>query len=287
MTARRNRAVCVAVLAVGLPLTVHAQNLTLLRLQASLDGRTWSETVRVPESGGRVLLRAAVSFVSTTSAAPLGFAGLTWQPTLSNWRDASDTLLTWSDRGNNTTGGSVPDVPGINGPFGRIVPFAASGPSSSDPYRGHVQTIDGTRYLRLARSSISNWIGEGATTGTNAFNNFNGSGGLFTWQKSWGNVSSRDPRFAPESSDRVILKLGIDLRPGHGRTLVFDAPLDGMSRNSATGAREASWFADQTDNFGQIKGGVVVRPATIIVVPAAGTVPTLGLLGLLVRRRRR
>lgn len=265
----------------------NAAPITLLQLEASTDGRTWSEAVRLPREGGRVLLRASVSFVTDDDSSPLGFAGLTWQPTISNWNERGDRLLPWADRGTNLTGGSVPNVLGSSGPFGRIIPFAATGPGTSDPYVGHSNQVRGSNYLRLARSSITNWVGEGATTGTNAFNNFNGSGGLSTWQKSWSNVTSVDPRFVSETRDLLILKLGIEVAPGEGRVLRFDAPLEGMTRNSLTGRREASWFANQADNFGQIKGNVVVRPATILVVPTAGTGVWLAVgVGIACRRRR-
>lgn len=290
MTATRVRATAAAVLVsiAGLSRDAPAEHITILNLRASLDGHTWTDRVFLPRDGGRVILRASVSFVSLTPAAPLGFAGLTWQPTLSGWNDGTDAILPYADRGTNINGGSVPDVGGLNGPFGRLIPFAATGPTASDPYSGHVNVVSGVPYLRIARSSITNWVGEGASSGTNAFNNFNGSGGVHTWQKSWANVSARDPRFASDISDRAILKLGIDIGGGPARSIIFDAPLNGMSRNSATGEREASWFAGQIDNFGQIKGRVVVRPATIIVVPApgAGIAATVVVLVATCRRRR-
>ncbi len=245
---------------------------TVLSLQVSTDGLAWSDRVQVnPSDAARVLMRATVTFVGDGEPAPLGFASLTWQPVISGWNDARDEVLPWANRGTNTTNGSVPDAPGMDGPFGRISPFAAVGPATGDEYRNHTHVIRGIPYLRLARVAITNWVGEGPTSGTSAFNNFNGSGGLASSQKSWNNVGIRDPIFSTATSQVPLLKLGLNIAGGAGRTLVIDAPQEGLTRNSMTGEREAAWFANQTDNFGQIKTAVRVERARIYVIPSPAT----------------
>ena len=165
--------------------------------------------------------------------------------------------------------------------FGRIVPFASSGATTSDPYRGHTQVFSGVNYLRIARSTVTNWVGQGLTIGTSAANNFNGAGGMICAQKPFSLVvQGTDPPFNPTISNVVLAKfamtLGSDLTP---RTLVIGAPTAGMSRNTTTGAREASWFASNSDNFGTIKGAVQVTDAsittgcvTVTTQPASATV---------------
>ncbi|MBS0197119.1 MAG: hypothetical protein JSR77_10205 [Planctomycetes bacterium] len=260
---------------------------TVLSLQVSTDGLAWSDRVQVnPSEAARVLMRATVTFVGDGEASPLGFATLMWQPVISGWNDARDEVLPWANRGTNTTNGSVPDAPGIDGPFGRISPFAAVGPAAGDEYRNHTHVIRGTPYLRLARVAITNWVGEGPTSGTNAFNNFNGSGGIASSQKAWSNVGVRDPIFSTATGQVPLLKLGLNIAGGVGRTLVIDAPQEGMTRNSITGAREAAWFANQTDNFGQIKTPVRVEQARIIVIPSSATFVAPLLLCALRRARR-
>ncbi|MEI7659122.1 MAG: immunoglobulin domain-containing protein, partial [Phycisphaerae bacterium] len=135
--------------------------------------------------------------------------------------------------------------------------------------------------LRIARSTVTNWVGQGLTIGTSAANNFNGAGGMICAQKPFSLVvQGTDPPFNPTISNVVLAKfamtLGSDLTP---RTLVIGAPTAGMSRNTTTGAREASWFASNSDNFGTIKGAVQVTDAsittgcvTVTTQPASATV---------------
>ncbi|MBS0195209.1 MAG: hypothetical protein JSR77_00465 [Planctomycetes bacterium] len=256
-----------------------------LDMQVSTDGVTWSNNVNVAP-GATVLVRGKVSFIQTGTATPVGFASLTWQPTLSNWVAGTDVLNAFADRGNNTNGGSVSDTAGTAGPFGRISPFGATGPTSTDPYRGHTQTAAGVNYLRIARTTITNWAGDGPTTGTSASNNFNGSGGLACVQKSSGNVGAADPPFQGSITDVVLFKFSVTVAAPGTRTLTVDAPLAGMSRNTTTGAREAAWFSSGSDNFGGIKAEVAVNTATISV-PTPGGLAALGLGGLVAVRRRR
>lgn len=267
--------------------TIATAQTSRLNMQVSLDGINWSSSVNAAP-GSTVQLRGSMSFIQGAGTqTPTGFASLTWQPTVSNWT-GSDTLQAFADRGNNTNGGSVLDTPGMPAPYGRISPFGSTGPTTSDPYRGHVQANGGVNYLRIARTVITNWVGEGATTGTAASNNFNGSGGLATVQKGAGNVNPTvDPPFNGNIANVVLFKAAITLSgDATGRILTVDAPTAGMSRNTSTGAREASWFSSSADNFGTIKAAVEVGTATI-VVPAPGALALLGLGGLAIGRRRR
>lgn len=257
-----------------------------LNMQVSLDGINWSSAVDATP-GSTVQFRGVMNFVQTGTVTPTGFATLTWQPTISNWTGA-DTLAAFADRGNNSNGGTVADVPGMPAPYGRISPFGSTGPTTSDPYRGHVQMNAGTNYLRIARTTITNWVGEGATTGTSASNNFNGSGGLACVQKGFGNVSPTDPPFNPAITNVVLFKAAITLSSDTAaRVLTVDAPTSGMSRNSTTGEREAAWFNGTADNFGGLKAAVQVGTGTISVVPTPGALALLGMGGLALGRRRR
>lgn len=258
-----------------------------LNMQVSTDGVNWSSATNAAP-GSTVQIRGVMSFIQTGTATPVGFASLSWQPTVSNWT-AADSLVAFADRGNNTNGGTVLDTPGNPAPYGRITPFGSTGPTTSDPYRGHVQANAGTNYLRIARTTITNWVGEGATTGTSASNNFNGSGGLACVQKSSGNVNpSIDPPFNANINNVVLFKFAVTMSGDTAaRVLTIDAPTAGMSRNATTGAREAAWFSSGADNFGGIKAAVEVGTASISVVPAPGALALLGLGGLVVGRRRR
>jgi uncharacterized protein (TIGR03382 family) len=273
------------VAAAGIASMANAQ-ITQMDVQTSLDGVNWAGGNRNVNPGTTVQFRYKVSFnLNGTTATPTGFASLTFQPTVSNW-GGTDTLNAFATSGNNTNGGAVTEA---SGQFGRIIPFASTGATTSDPYRGHTQTVSGTNFLRIARTTITNWVGQGLTSGTSAANNFNGAGGLACVQKAFSLVvPGTDPAFNSAISNVVIAKFSMTLGgDAAARVLTVSAPTDGMSRNTTTGAREASWFTSNSDNFGALKGTVQVADATLTIVPAPGAMALLGMGGLVALRRRR
>lgn len=283
----------------GLAAVANAQS--LLNLQVSTDGVNWSDNVEVRAASGvntTVLMRALVSYTGTLPA--VGFASLTWQPTFGNVRPGVDSVQAFADQGNNTNGGSVVlDGSPMDGPFGRISPFAASGPTVGGAQRyaaiAHSGGSGGApagNWLRIARNDITRWMGTGPTSGTSAVNNFNGAGGVACVQKSPGNVNPTvDPPFQAGITDIAIFQIALTVGGvGQGETHVISlgAPTDGMSRNGTTGAREAAWFSSLTgDNSGSTKGAVEVDGASITITPAPGALALLGLGGLVAGRRRR
>jgi MYXO-CTERM domain-containing protein len=274
------------VAAAGIASLANAQA-TLMTVETSLDGISWASGARNVNPGQTVQFRYKVSFdAGASGVTPVGFASLTFQPTVSNW--GNDTLAAFATTGNNTNGGTVTEA---SGAFGRISPFGSTGPTTSDPYRGHTQSVSGTNFLRIARTTITNWVGAGATTGTSAANNFNGAGGLACVQKAASLVvAGTDPAYNAAISNVVIAKFSLTLSPDTAaRTLVIDAPTDGMSRNSTSGAREASWFSNASDTFGATKGAVSVSTASlnVVAVPAPGVLGLMGMGGLVALRRRR
>lgn len=276
--------IATVVAAAGLATIANAQ-ISRLSVETSLDGISWSNATRNVNPGTTVQFRYSMSFdANGTTSTPTGFASLSFQPTVSSWTGA-DTLAAFATIGNNTNGGTVTEA---SGQYGRISPFGSTGPASTDPYRGHTQANAGVNYLRIARTTITNWVGAGATTGTTAANNFNGAGGLACVQKSASLVGTADPAFNPSISNVVLAKFALTLSAdAAARTLVIDAPTDGMSRNATTGVREAAWFSSNTDSFGSIKGAVSVTTASLNVVPAPGMLGLMGMGGLVALRRRR
>lgn len=274
------------VAAAGLASLANAQQITRMDVETSIDGgASWAGGARQVNPGTTVQFRYKVSYVANGSTlAPIGFASLTFQPTISNW-SSSDSLAAFATTGNNGTGGSVTEA---SGNFGRITPFAATGATTSDPYRGHVQTVSGTQYLRIARTTITNWVGAGATTGSLAANNFNGAGGLPAVQLSQSLATGTQPAFNANTSNVVLAKFAFTLSAETAsRTLSVSAPTDGMSRNTTTGVRQAAWFETSADTSGAIKAEVQVNGASIEVIPAPGVLGLLGAGGLVALRRRR
>jgi len=267
--------------------SVAAGQITRMDVETSVNGTTWTSGTRLVNPGTAVQVRYRVSFIANgTTAVPTGFHSLSFQPTFSNWTNA-DTLAPFAVSGNNisTPAGSVTDA---SGAFGRISPFAATGTQTTDPYRGHVQTDSGTTYLRIARNTITNWVGNGPTTTTGAANNFNGSGGLPLVQKNINQIAVGEPAFAPGITNILLAKFGFTLSADSTvRTLTISAPTLGMTRTTATGLREASWFESAQASFGAIKGVVEVVDAQVQVIPAPGALCLVGAGGLVALRRRR
>lgn len=273
-------------------------NSTELRFEVSTDGLNWgSEVSHNPNEGQRrILVRAMVSWASTGTVVPIGFASMTWQPVITNVR-SGDSVPNFANQGNNTNGGGVSlDGTPLDGPFGRIRPFAATGPSGLQSYATHAHTNNAGgapagSYIRFARNDITNWMGTGPTTGSDAVNNFNGAGGIAVVQKSFGQVSPGvDPPFQFGIADINIFQFAIDvdtLAPGEVRMLNLLAPLEGISRDLTTGQRSASWFASNSDNFGSIKAPVNVFGAQINLVPSPAALSLLMCGGLTLNRRNR
>ena len=285
-------------LAAGSGIALAQASRTLLNLQVSRDGLNWTNDLTLDPSidGGRVLLRASVSWSSTTTTVPVGFASLTWQPIISGV-GAGDSIADFAAAGNNTNGGGVDlDDSPMDGPFGRVRPFAATGPNGIlQRYMVHRHTNGSGEappgnYLRIARNDITRWVGTGATTGTSAANNFNGSGGIATVQKGAGQIGSADPAFRFGITNITILQLGIDFAnraPGETSEIGIGAPLEGASRDSTTGVRRGTWYSSTTDNFGSISGDLLVTGATVHLVPTPAALSLLVSAGLIASSRRR
>lgn len=284
----------------GLAAAANAQS--KLDVQVSLDGVNWADSVEVTANSAEtrtVLVRYTMTWLGT-AATPVGFASLTFQPTVGGAR-AVDSFQAFANQGNNGTGGGV-DLDGspLDGPFGRLKPFAGTGPSGAQSYITHRHTGGaggapndlpaGESYLRIARNDVTRWCGTGPTSGTSAANNFNGAGGVACVQKGSGNVSATDPPFQGGITNVEVMRLALTVGGvgnGEMHDLTLGAPVEGMSRNSTTGAREASWFSSGSDNSGSIKGAVTTDGATIHITPAPGALALLGLGGLVAGRRRR
>jgi len=280
----------------GLAAAANAQS--LLNLQVSLDGVNWSDNVEVNAGSGEtanVLMRAQISYTGSLPA--VGFASLTWQPVFGNVRSGVDSVNPFADRGNNGNGGAIElDASPMDGPFGRTIPFGATGPSGTQFYTAiaHSGGSGGApagNWLRISRNDVTRWMGTGPTTGTGAVNNFNGAGGVACVQKSPGNVGVTDPAFQEGITDITIFQICLTVGGvGQGETheISVGAPTDGMSRDSASGVRQASWFSAMSgDNSGSTKGAVEVDGASITITPAPGALALLGLGGLIAGRRRR
>ena len=276
-----------AVGAVALAMTtasVFAQGRTTLDVQVSLDGRAWSDDVTVTGGVTTVQVRATVTYTpgSVSSNRPIGLASINFQPSITYWNASSDSVLPFAALGTNSNGGAVPDVAGARSSFGRIMPFAMTGPTSANPYVVHEQEVGGVSSMRLALRSATQWPDASGTE------NSAGADGIACSQRAFLNVTPQDPLFAAQTSRVVVLKYAVNIDALAGMRLMdVGSPEAGLSRNWQTGEREASWYASVSDTYGQIKGKVQVDNATIRVIPGpAAFFMVLAAIGPAIRRRR-
>ncbi|MBS0196425.1 MAG: hypothetical protein JSR77_06680 [Planctomycetes bacterium] len=292
---------CLSALCVSMLSGSVAAQTTKLDIQLSLDGVSWSDNIEfglLPPEHRTVLVRYLVSWQPGGGVSnPVGFASLTFQPVIEGALDG-DSVLPFVAQGNNRNGGGIDlDANQFDGPFGRIKPFAATGPSGARSYVAHRHTNGaggapvGSNYLRIARNDITRWVGQGPTTGSAAANNFNGAGGVACVQRSSGNVAPTDPPFQSGTTEINILQIAVSIvgiPADTVRGILLSAPPEGMSRNASSGAREASWFRDGADNSGAIKGAVLVDGAFIFETPTPGSALLMGVWSAsLIRRRQR
>lgn len=270
----------------GIAAAASAQtNGSTLRFQvrpAGSDASAWTSNLNVTP-GTTVEFRALITY--TGSATAVGLSNASFQPTVSNWSTATDTLLPFRNVGTSpATGGVAAD----SGQYGRILPYASAGISTTNALRGHTNSVSGVTYLRVAQNNTTNWVGVGPTSGTASANNFNGAGGIATGQKPASLVvAGTDPAFDADTTDVEVLRLAITVGGAAQRTLVVDAPQLGIGRDSVSGLRRFSWFSSLNDNSGSSVFGEVLVQTASITVPTPGALALLGMGGLVAGRRRR
>lgn len=268
---------------------------TTLRYEVSADqGASWSSST-FAQPGGTVQVRARVIWSGAEQVS--GLSQLVFQPVVTGWTD-SDRLITdpsspggmGIEPGPGTGGTREPPPPGA---YGRVDPFRANSTSTSSFLRGHVGSGTASGLLRIAQAYVTNWIGEGPTSGAGAINNLNGNGGVSVAQIAPGTRLPTDPPSNLEN-DVVVLKFGYVVGQdgaNYVRDMVIDTPLAGLGHetNNATGHYGdlyAAWFTSSTAAQGtRFYADVGTELAVVHVVPAPGTVMLMGLVAA--RRRRR
>jgi uncharacterized protein (TIGR03382 family) len=247
------------VTAAGLASSAFAQSGTSqLVFETSLDGTTWAGGTRdivVGATPTRVEVR--VRAVLQNPSGIIGFAGLTFQPTLTNWTAADSRVAFTTSDGSGTT-----NAPGN---FGRIFPFSGSGMRSDSASGLLTSFVDGGNTLRFA--------GANAVTATT--------------NRAWGVASNQltqniaGTNFAP-GTDVVIFKYGVDISGSAERTLVASVPLDNINLTRMT------WYTTPAGgSFQAPMTQAQVINAGIHVVPTPASLALLGLGGLVIGRRRR
>jgi hypothetical protein len=234
-------------------------NIHRMVFEASTDNeQSWSSRADV-QPGQEVLIRMRMQLLNPTTDI-IGFAGMTYQPTLSNWHpESSDQAVIYRP---------PRDFPPYdNGVPGRIFPFRSVGMGSASA-SGQLTTFnDPGNILRIS----------GATTATTPTTNL-----------AWGLNSTQLTRQLGGTSfaagtDVVVFKYAVTLGDsGQERTLVAGAPLAYIHNQRAT------WFRTENGSNSLLYTLTAedIVPAEIHVIPAPASA-LLGLLALVPRRRRR
>lgn len=233
-------------------------NIHRMVFETSTDNeQSWSSRADV-QPGQEVLIRIRMQLLNPTTDI-IGFGGMTYQPTLSNWHpESSDQAVIYRP---------PRDFPPYdNGVPGRMFPFSSIGMGSASA-SGQLTTFnDPGNILRIS----------GANTATTPTTNL-----------AWGLNSSQLTRqlggtnFAA-GMDVVVFKYAVTLGDsGQERTLVNGAPLAYIQNQRAT------WFRNDNGSsslFITLSTDSII-PAEIHVIPSPASA-LLGLLALGPRRRR-
>lgn len=254
MTLPHTVTTCALVLATGA--LARAQTTSLI-FEASRDfGVSWHTNLDAsPDDFVVVQVRVGLSGTSTV----LGLAGVTFQPTLTNWH-SGDSVLPFN----------VPcDFPPFcDTPPGRVLPFASSGMNSASASGILTSHLDPGNVLRFA--------GANALTPTTNL----------AWGVSCGQVppSIGGSNFR-EGTDPVIFRYGVRLSPTNSdpRDLVASVPVPYILQ------QRGSWYRTNTGTqslLAPITTDTII-PATIRVVPSPPSLISMVALVILASRRRR
>ncbi len=282
----------------GLAAVANAQATSNLAFQVRqfVDGQAananWGSSVTAAP-GSRVEIRAVVSWIGGGDG-PAALSGAIFQPTVSNWNAAADSLQdsnttpgqgggvgNFIQSGGGPTGGVTED----SGNYGRVVPFSFAGIGTSAALRGHVNNVGGVNYLRIAQNTATNWAGVGSST--SASNNVTGALGVPCVQKPLPQLTGTDPAPSVGNQGIVVFKFAINIGDVAGReSMTVSAPAESIRELVAGQLRGFTWFSSTTLNTADIQSPVSVSDATI-TIPTPGALALLGLGGLAVARRRR
>jgi hypothetical protein len=264
---------------------------TSLAIEVSTDNVHWSRSIQVLP-GAQINARVVAGYEGRASL--FGLAWVNFQPVVTNWDGPADQILPFVAAGSQSTGQVAYDKPQANqAGYGRIAPFAAislglSTGGFDTTLVAHTQFSGVTRITRIAQARTTNNIGDGPTTGSFAFNNTNGAGGIICAQTP--SESLPDAVRSAATTGIVLFKFGIIPDASLSfRDLQIELPVGGVSK-FGTAAACAGWFTSAAQTAAGVSYvPVITRPATISVrsVPGAPGFAVVAAFACLVPRRRR
>jgi hypothetical protein len=255
----------IAILAVaGLAAMANAQNTKLVFEVSNDAGATWGSNVSVTP-GATVYVRTRVQLVNAGTNTVLGLAGITFQPTLTNFK-AADVRNAFD---NEATGAGTSENPQTN--TGRILPFASAGmgpASASGLLTGHRDPGD---ILRFAGANAT-----GPVPGGTSNNLAHGVNSAQTPRS----ISGTNFR---EGTDVVVFRYAITINDPTVRDMVAGIPQGAVHNN------RGAWYRTDAGTGSLLASMTESESATIhvVAVPAPGALALLGLGGMVAARRRR
>jgi hypothetical protein len=175
-----------AALIAAATLTTAARAGTTMTVQVSRAlAEDWHSSINA-SPGDSIDVRIVVSH---TGDPALGSCSTMYQPTVSDWTagDHMAPLVNGGIGGQVTVPiGAVQDLPGQ---YGRIIPYAQFAFSSTAYLRGHVNTVAGISYLRIAQSQVTSWFGGPGNTSAGS--------GLYNFQLNNVGRTTADPPLQP------------------------------------------------------------------------------------------
>lgn len=255
----------IAILAVaGLAAMANAQSTRLVFEVSNDSGATWGSNVTV-NPGATVHVRTRVQLVNAGTNTVLGLAGITFQPTLTNFK-AADARVAFD---NEATGAGTSENPQTN--TGRILPFASAGMGPASASGVLTSHRDPGEILRFAGANATGPIPGGAS------NNLAHGVNSAQTPRSIGGTNFR------EGTDVVVFRYAITINDATVRDLVA-----GINQGAVQNNR-GSWYRTDagTGSLLATMGESLAATIHVAEVPAPGALALLGLGGMVAARRRR
>lgn len=260
---------------------VYETNTTRMIYEVSLDGANWSSSV-ASTPGIPVAFRVRFVYTGTTPVSKLIEAR--YQPVITGWSAATDTLAPFHNNGGGTNSttpvGYLPASNAFPTTVHKVQPFAAF--SQVALGAGNLRSFITSNSLRIAGSNATAEPGTGA-----ANNNVTGNFGVASTQL----AQNANPATSLLGSDVVVFKGSFTPGGSDVRDLTISSPMSSIALLAPSGVpaiRAIFWLREgSTYPAGDVRSSPVIEDATVHILPTPGAAALVGLSTLAAARRRR
>lgn len=239
-----------------------AQNTELVLEASTNEGQTWTREVSA-SPGATVYVRVRVRLANAGTNTVLGLAGITYQPTLTNWRVAVDSHVPFTDDRYD-----VPEVPTTN--TGVMAPFRPRGGGNPGIPQNIVPFADPGNLLRFAQPNNPSMT-------TN-----------LAWGVPCGQLPASiatPPTTFRTGTDATVFRYAVTLGDAGPRDMLASVPFESILARRGSWYRTAAGTGSLLAPFDPVDPGIF--PATIHVIPSPPALLALAGGVLLATRRRR